>query len=80
MLSAGFIVGSSSIGSAISAIAISMLSSYIFFFLTITLKERSDKKKVKNISNPLITQITSTLEAGINNSILLPNKSISINT
>ncbi|MEZ7493623.1 hypothetical protein QO198_18935 [Pseudoalteromonas distincta] len=74
--SAGFIVGSSSIGSAISAIAISMLSSYIFFFLTITLKERSDKKKVKNISNPLITQITSTLEAGINNSILLPNKSI----
>ncbi len=74
--SAGFIVGSSSIGAAISAIVISMLSSYIFFFLTITLKERSDKKKVNDISNPLITQITSTLEAGIHNSILLPNKSI----
>ena len=74
--SAGFIVGSSSIGSAISAIVISMLSSYIFFFLTITLKERSDKKKVKNISNPLITQIISTLDARIHNSILLPSKSI----
>ncbi|WP_417655461.1 hypothetical protein [Pseudoalteromonas atlantica] len=74
--SAGFIVGSSSIGSAISAIAISMLSSYIFFFLTITLKERSEKKKIKRISNPLITQIVDTLEAGIHNSVLLPNQSI----
>ena len=73
--SAGFIVGSSSIGSAISAIVISMLSSYIFFFLTITLKERSEKKKVKDISNPLITQIVDTLKSGIHNSILLPNKS-----
>lgn len=70
--SAGFIVGSSSIGSAISAIVISMLSSSIFFFLTITLKESSEKRKIKNIVDPMIIDIIRSLYDAINNSIFVP--------
>ncbi|HFG1781955.1 TPA: hypothetical protein ACGF1S_003483 [Vibrio cholerae] len=71
---AGFFFGSSTIGEAISSFVLSIFSSYIFFFLTVTLKERSEKRKIKNIVNPMLGGIVTRLYSAIHNSILNPNE------
>jgi len=72
---AGFFVGSSTIGAAISGFLLSIFSSSVFFFLTVTLKDYSEKKKIKNIVNPMLESIVTTLYSAIHNSVLDPNSS-----
>lgn len=69
---AGFFVGSSSIGLALNGFMLSIFSSYVFFFLTVTLKESSEKRKIKNIVDPMIIDIIRSLYDAINNSIFVP--------
>jgi len=42
---AGFFVGSSTVDEALSGFILTIFSSYVFFFLTVTLKNRAEKKK-----------------------------------
>ena len=72
---AGFFFGSSTLGSALSGFVLSIFSSYVFFFLTVSLKDRADKKKIKNIVNPKLGRIVSSVYVAIHNSVLYPNKS-----
>ena len=69
---AGFIFGSNTIGKALSGILISILTSYIFFFLTVTLKEHSEKEKIKKIVTPMLSSIATSFLLSINNSVLNP--------
>lgn len=69
---AGFIFGSNTVGKALSGIVISILSSYIFFFLTVTLKERSDKEKINKIVTPMLSDIATSFFISIHNSVLYP--------
>jgi hypothetical protein len=72
---AGFFVGSSTVGEALSGFVLSIFSSYIFFFLTVTLKDRAEKKKIMNIVNPQLERIISKVNVAIHNSVLYPNTS-----
>ena len=72
---AGFFFGSSKMGEALSGLILSIFSSYVFFFLTVTLKDRSEKKKIMNIIHPKLERMVSSLDVAIHNSILFPNQS-----
>ena len=74
-IGAGYFFGSSTLGSAVSGFVLSIFSSYVFFFLTVTLKERADKRKIKKIVNPMLSKIVSTFYVAIHNSVLFPNES-----
>ncbi len=81
--SAGFFTGSSSWGSAFSGIVVSIISSYVFFFITVTLKEREERKKNNRIIYPQLESLVSKMDYALE--VCLPesvnkqnNKSIDI--
>ncbi|UTV28961.1 hypothetical protein [Photobacterium atrarenae] len=55
--SAGFFTGSGSWGSAISGVIVSLISSYVFFILTVTLTKREDRKKNNRIVYPQLESL-----------------------
>ncbi|EKB16405.1 hypothetical protein [Aeromonas veronii] len=73
---AGFFFGTSNIGRAVNDLMLSVFSSYVFFFLTVTLKENSDKNKIKKIVNPMLNRIVNRVYVSIHNSIINPNKNV----
>lgn len=81
--SAGFFTGSSSWGSALSGIVASIISSYVFFFITVTLKEREERKKNNRIIYPQLENLVRKMDYALE--VCLPeavknqdNKSIDI--
>ncbi|MCA3912548.1 hypothetical protein [Vibrio vulnificus] len=67
---AGYVFGTSSVGSLFTGFVISIISSYVFFFLTVKLKEHEDNKKISKITYPIIYNITESIEAAINDCLL----------
>ncbi|EKY3318958.1 hypothetical protein QHE62_003573 [Vibrio cholerae] len=67
---AGYILGTSSVGSLFAGFVVSIISSYVFFFCTVKLKEHEDNKKISKITYPIIDNITESIEAAINDCLL----------
>jgi len=70
---AGYFVGVDDISGFFKSLFSSLFASYVFLFLTVTLKEQADKRKIKKITSPMLERIINSYESSIHNSVLFPN-------
>lgn len=69
----GYFVGVGDANEFFKSLIYSILASYIFFFLTVTLREKSERKKQQTITTPLLRKVVSQFQISIHNCILYPN-------
>lgn len=69
---AGYVFGTSSFGSALEGLVISLFSGFILFFLTVTLKDINQREKAKKIVHPMMQGISQHVFAFTHNYMLFP--------